>query len=476
MEQSEAPGGTCANPIVASHLRPSRSSMVWRRALYVILAILIVAGLVYRFAYIAPQARVFGDGYWRYVPMARNLLAGHGFSIQREPPYTADRFEVPGYPLFLAGIYGLTGGSQIAVAVVQLLLEIATVLLIAGAALAARLPRSAAGAAAVLAWLCPSLSSWSMESYADVPSTFLVALLLLLTLRLWTAPQLAPFRSYLVLGLIAGITALVRADTYPVIAVVGLALAMAPAKWPGHRRVLGAGVYTLAAVLVMTPWIFRDFRVLGHLQPPGWKQFTQVGDPYLQWCNTWVDDPEYVLPYMLHRGYHDSIRAFPADRIPDATERATAEKAYAEWISTGYEGRPKEIFRQLVSEVRQKRSLTSRLVVPLKRTLSIWLKFPSAAQMPGGSLGKAYKYGLWIAILLAAGVGLMAGIVRRQPVLLLPVGVIVARLLLPLASAAGAEIRYQFPALPAVLLLAAFGIAWMMELLRGRVAARLAAA
>ncbi|MDA0746541.1 MAG: glycosyltransferase family 39 protein [bacterium] len=46
---------------------------------------------------------------WEYDQLARNLVAGNGFSLQSQPPYEPDTFRTPSYPVFLAVVYGVLG-------------------------------------------------------------------------------------------------------------------------------------------------------------------------------------------------------------------------------------------------------------------------------------------------------------------------------------------------------------------------------
>jgi 4-amino-4-deoxy-L-arabinose transferase-like glycosyltransferase len=57
-----------------------------------------------------------------YEVLARNLLAGHGFSGAEHPPFEPEIMRTPGYPVFLASIYLLAGHSYTAVRAVQVAL------------------------------------------------------------------------------------------------------------------------------------------------------------------------------------------------------------------------------------------------------------------------------------------------------------------------------------------------------------------
>ena len=67
-----------------------------------------------------------------YAQVARNVLERHVYSHASEPPYDPSFIRLPGYPLFLAGIYSLTDHNDNgAVRIVQALIDTATCALIA---------------------------------------------------------------------------------------------------------------------------------------------------------------------------------------------------------------------------------------------------------------------------------------------------------------------------------------------------------
>ena len=67
-----------------------------------------------------------------YAQIARNLLEHRGYSGEEEEPYVPTYVRVPGYPLFLAGVYTVFGvDNNRAVRVVQATLSTASCWLIA---------------------------------------------------------------------------------------------------------------------------------------------------------------------------------------------------------------------------------------------------------------------------------------------------------------------------------------------------------
>src|SRR3954462_558049 len=100
--------------------------MFTRRQWSVVLALLIcAAGFRLAVAHWLPNDAP-GDGVI-YAQMARNLLEQHVYSHDAQPPYNPSLVRLPGYPLFLAGVYSVFGHTNNgAVRVTQALIDTAT--------------------------------------------------------------------------------------------------------------------------------------------------------------------------------------------------------------------------------------------------------------------------------------------------------------------------------------------------------------
>src|ERR1044072_931220 len=67
-----------------------------------------------------------------YSQLARNILEQHVYSHESQAPYAPSIIRLPGYPLFLAGVYAVFGhGNDTAVRVVQAVIDTLTCGLIA---------------------------------------------------------------------------------------------------------------------------------------------------------------------------------------------------------------------------------------------------------------------------------------------------------------------------------------------------------
>jgi len=156
-----------------------------RRYLWIVISILVLGG-AFRIAvahWLPNDAP--GDGVI-YAQMARNVLEQHVYSHEAQPPYNPSLVRLPGYPLFLAGIYSIFGHtSNGAVRIVQALIDTATCGLIALLAFYwqpdEQKKRASAIAALVLAAICPFTTIYAATILTEVPTNFLIMAMLVAT-------------------------------------------------------------------------------------------------------------------------------------------------------------------------------------------------------------------------------------------------------------------------------------------------------
>ena len=307
-----------------------------RQYLWIVISILVLGG-AFRLAvahWLPNDAP--GDGLV-YAQMARNLLEQHVYSHDSQPPYNPSLVRLPGYPLFLAGVYSIFGHtSNGAVRIVQALIDTATCGLIALLAFYwqpdEQKKRASALAALALAVVCPFTTIYAATILTEVPTNFLImAMFVATTLAFRTSfvtqgteeEKLRSFkrslRWWIVAGLIGGIAVFFRPDNGLFVAAVGLTLvvvgvsrlwsALAERRTPRRgvaqtvKEVLVCGVlFSLAFAIVLTPWTIRNWRLFHLFQPlapahaemPG--EFVPRG--YGLWLRTWLDDDSYIAPLL----------------------------------------------------------------------------------------------------------------------------------------------------------------------------------
>ena len=168
-----------------------------------------------------------------YAQIARNVLERHSYSHATEPPYNPSLIRLPGYPLFIAGVYSVFGhGDDTAVRIVQALLDTATCALIAIIAFLwepdEKLKRRSSIAALALAAFCPFTTIYVATILTETPTVrFAVAMCLTATLALRATAQKSALWSWVATGLVAGVSVLFRPDSGLFALAIGITLVVA---------------------------------------------------------------------------------------------------------------------------------------------------------------------------------------------------------------------------------------------------------
>ncbi|MGI8836620.1 MAG: glycosyltransferase family 39 protein [Pyrinomonadaceae bacterium] len=280
-----------------------------------------------------------GDGK-SYTQIARNLLEQHVYSHATEPPFDPSLIRLPGYPLFLAGIYAVFGhGDNTAVRIAQALIDTASCGLIALLAFYwepdEKLKRRSAIGALALAAASPFSTIYVATILTETPTIFLaVAMCLTATLAFRAIDQRRAVLWWIATGIISGLAVLFRPDSGLFAAAIGITLvatllrhssdALEPqlskdVRFRFSRAVLFGAIFSLAFCLVLVPWTIRNYRVFHLFQPlapahaemPG--EFVPRG--YQMWLRTWIDDGRYIGPVLW--GLDES-----PIRVVDIPERA----------------------------------------------------------------------------------------------------------------------------------------------------------
>jgi 4-amino-4-deoxy-L-arabinose transferase-like glycosyltransferase len=275
--------------------------MFHRRVLFPLWAV-IVLGVLVRAAVMLRGAGAFDDPD-NYLPLARSLVAGDGFTWKGRP--TA--YRPPLYPLLLAPTISILGNQFVwGIAILHLALGAGTVWLTAIAAKGSGLsPARSTIAALVIA--CDPVLVWQARSVmTETPTAFfLAAAMAALACRGWFGPVLS--------GLGLGLASLCRPS---MLVGAGLSVLAAFLAKPGDRRqrLMRGGVLALTIPLVLAPWMIRNVMVFGE---PVWT--TTHGGYTLALANNpvYYDDVLHGPPGRVWTG-HDQWLWW------DAVNRATA--------------------------------------------------------------------------------------------------------------------------------------------------------
>ncbi|HKZ00662.1 MAG TPA: glycosyltransferase family 39 protein [Pyrinomonadaceae bacterium] len=332
------------------------------RRFWIVCLLLLLVAFAFRFAVTRYIEVDDPDDSKVYAQIARNLLEQRGYSHSTGPPYAPSLVRVPGYPLFLAGVYWLFGqANDNAVRIAQALLDTATCGLLALLAFywepEGSRKRAAAIAALALAAVCPFSAIYTATILTETPTILLAVLTCLSAVYAFRA---ATFKRSIVLwsttGVIAGIAVLFRPDSVLLAAAIAITLVgeitLGRNKEPADSEqrtgirsrlpraaALGA-VFAAGCFLVLAPWTIRNERVFHLFQPlapwhakmPG--EFVPNG--YFAWLRTWIQDQRYIGPVLLKLGQ----APIDVDEIPDTAFDSLEEKKQIEALFERYSHPP----------------------------------------------------------------------------------------------------------------------------------------
>jgi hypothetical protein len=194
-----------------------------------------------------------------YDLIAENLLAGHGYRVYPETSPTLLR--TPGYVLVLAAVFAIFGKSLLAVQAVNFLLSLATAWIVF--LLVRRIGPSERWAllAAVVSLLHPGMIM--AETRGGLESLLSLVLVAFVYLT-YLAVAEGRLRHYLMAGAVFGFCLLVKSSAAVMLpAMAGVALLTAPSRAEAVRRLSGLFAAGLVGVLVMSPWVLRNYVVTG---------------------------------------------------------------------------------------------------------------------------------------------------------------------------------------------------------------------
>ena len=278
-----------------------------------------------------------------YSRMAVNILEYHVFSVDEQPDATGQVkpsiIRLPGYPLFLAGIYSVAGSENFtAVRVVQGVLHFLSAII--GSLIAfnwvggkKRRRGTAAFYTFVFAAFCPFTINYSAVLLTEIVTIFfMVAMMLAATYAIRSRSVQNSLLWWLLAGVSAGAVVEVRPDSGLFALGLGLTLVAAAFVRTKFKDALvplfAKGIaFTLAFILILTPWTIRNEKVFGFFQPlapehaeaPG--EFVPLG--YFHWLRTWINDFRYVSPMLWELEIHRiDINKIPASAFTNDEEKA----------------------------------------------------------------------------------------------------------------------------------------------------------
>ncbi len=424
-----------------------------------------------------------GDGPF-YIELAWNWLKNgvYGFAVHGQ--LTAVDMRVPGYPAFLAAVFAFAGQSPRAVMLAQVVVDLATCLVIA--LIAARLApensrRRVALAGLWLATLCPFTANYTAVVLTETLVIFLTALAILVLLQTDVGgAQVARAGSFLanpwlLAGIVVGFGTLVRPETPLVLFAAGLVLLAKwwrPADW---MKLVRAGLMMgLGLLLPPVPWAARNWNTLHDVQflAPRYSElpgeYTPLG--FTAWTNTWMwrFRDVYLTQWKVNEEEiaTDQLPAYAFDSQDEKERMAELLDEYNEALTI--DPPLDQEFREIARERTERHPLRTYVTVPLLRTLTLWFT-PRVELLPSSghlwplreewqddrpdflvTLGLSVVNVIYIALALAG-----AWLARRRPGWALLILFCLVRTLFFVKFVETPEPRYVLECFPAVIALAA---------------------
>jgi len=342
----------------------------------------------FHFRTITDDSRVYAD-------FASNWLQ-HGVYGQTElGQIVPSDSRLPGYPAFLAVLFGLFGTSNFnAVLSTQILLDILTCFIISD--LARRVvSERAACIAFVLACLCPFLANYSAAALTESLEVLFTALALDLAvvgLESFESPVRFSWMAWAGCGAAIGAGILLRPDGGILLA--GVMLYVAFASWKRWRQggklaaIAQAGM--IAAFCALAPlvlWTLRNFYTLHHFQPlaPRYANETDELTPrgFNRWVKTWlvdyvsVEEIYWNVPGEKVDATKLPNRAFDWQVQRDRTLALIADYNQSQEMTPELDRR----FGELAAERIRTHPARYYIVLPLARIADMWMR-PRTEIMP----------------------------------------------------------------------------------------------
>jgi len=384
---------------VASH----KGLEILRHLSYRHLAAALSLGLACRIFFIIRFPFYAGDTKF-YDELARNLLDHRVYGLFVNGQLTPVDMRMPGYPVFLAGLYAAFGRTIKAVMVVQACIDLITCVLtalIAGMIAPVHSKIRVATIALWMAALCPFTANYTAAVLTEVLATLLTTLAVLAFVIAFGQastnssnesfghrPLYSEAGSWLLTGLIVGLGTLVRPETPLLLFAAGLLLAAYwrhRANWP--KLFLAVSWISLGLILTLTPWAARNARTLGRIEFLAPRYAQTYGDfiprGFYDWTGTWMVQfkDAYLVTWKLGK---DPIRIeeLPASAFDSSAERSRVA-ALIDRYNNDLQMSPilDREFATLARERKSRRPLKNYIEIPLARMATIWFS-PRIALLP----------------------------------------------------------------------------------------------
>lgn len=360
-----------------------------------------------------------------YVALARNVVNHGVFGPEPGVPFA---LVPPGYPLYLAAVFALTGKSLIAARLGQALL--AAVMVWQTYAIGRQLGgRCVAVASAVLIALYPPWIVWPVRFLTE---PLYAVLLLAFVWCVVRSAKACTVKWAALAGVAFGLALLTREVLFAFPLALPAVLWWCRARW--RAALAYVGVFAVSALVTISPWLIRNSRTFGHVF------YTER----IEAARYRLTGRGYLSPRYQHLAGGEARPR--KGRPPEFYERYGTP---GEWVSV----------RALVSDpVQYLRHTANRFV-------ELWLHPNGLASLPRSAAIRGAYVAAHLVMLALAGMAVVAGLRRRDA----GAGILALFLAyntLLIMFFGSPQPRYALPFLPLVFVLAASALCGLLRWLR----------
>lgn len=363
----------------------------------------LAAGLCLRLYFVLKFPANSGDTVL-YEQIAANWLKHHAYAMTVGGQITPVDLRMPGYPAFLAIIYGLAGRtgedarlwimlSQVGVDLLSCLAMARLAALLASPGEDSTPDMRVRSAALWLAALCPFTANYTAVPLTEIFATFwttLACCALVIAIRRVTKPEFLLKSRHLPVGrsveysalgagLIVGVGTLFRPETPILLIAAATVFAGLFFVRGGYLRWFWVCLaMTLGCFTILSPWALRNTVTLGETQFLAPKNSNLPGEliprGFMAWEKTWLYRVRdcYLVPWRLNEESID-VEEIPA-RAFDSPEEKQRVAAILDQYNNDLTLTPEEdaAFSQLASERTTRHPLRTYLWLPAARAVTIW--------------------------------------------------------------------------------------------------------
>jgi len=404
-----------------------------------------------------------------YANLADTLAKHHVYGLTgNDGNFVPTLIRLPGYPLFLFGIFRVFGPDNwTAVMVIQAFIDTITCLMVAALALRVANERVAKIAFA-LAVFCPFTANYVGTGLTESTTLFSLVGATLFAVIGFEEKRLKPLAWA---GVFLALAILLRPDGGFLLITIGIAMMIRMWVIPGERRFLFKGgiVILLVSLSPLVPWAIRNWKVFHVFQPLVTRGATDPNEwepvNFGGWVSTWMIDYATMEDILFKvSGEPISMNDFPDRAFSDAQEKAEVARLVDRYNQEN-ELTPEmdAEFGKILQRHLHEHPFRIHYVVPFLRLTSMWLR-PRTEMLPFDTHWWDFESDLHDS-LWSIGLGLlnfafiaiaMIGIFRGPPMRY--VGLFVMYLLIRsymIVHLGGAEQRYTLEGFPFLWLLGA---------------------